>query len=512
MTAGHAAHLRRLETTRAEHLKQARTWLTELDKRRKIQKRTPLMGVDVGSTAGSRGGGRSEVARWLTGESGASMGATWAADRLLPLVQLALVRQKGPRAMFRSAKSLVQRKACFGATDVTVGAWMRPLGIPKFTGTPESWMKSMLPVGTGRRHLMTKRKVDAKRLMQLRVHKRQGLYLVSARRIISDFAKRGLPVGAKSWGRRARALLRGALCRMFDATEPAPTLVAAPSQLLYRVGNGGMCVVAVEEEAAMLEVSIVENPVLGSILMGVSPILRQGDTRKGLSTMQAHAALADGMHVGAVAAVIRRGWQLAGKWHTVRDKQWIGVHSSCAGLVNAGFLAARRAMKELGVEARLVCATELSPWRREALSMQYPSALIGEQATAHENFGRHAQVLVASWPCKPYSTANVEGAVPPLVWCQRAWNNTRLICEILARACAQDGGPPLLLVFENVPGLLTRKKCRPMLKHLLSEMALSPYTWYSQIVCARLHVGGQCRRPRLFFVGVRRAEEEAHLA
>ena len=90
------------------------------------------------------------------------------------------------------------------------------------------------------------------------------------------------------------------------------------------------------------------------------------------------------------------------------------------------------------------------------------------------------------------------------VWTARAWENTVLFGSILAGACSQVGGPPLLLVFENVAGLLTRKKCRPMLRHMLGEMALSPFAWFSQIVCARKHTGGQCLRPRLFLVGVLR--------
>ena len=129
----------------------------------------------------------------------------------------------------------------------------------------------MLPAATGRRYELHHRKVEVTRLVDLRVHKRPGCWLVSARRIISDVARMGLPVGAARWGRRARALLRGSVCRMVDTSEAAPTLVAAPSQLLDRVGNGTMCLLAIEEEAAMMEVPLVGDragSVLGSILLG----------------------------------------------------------------------------------------------------------------------------------------------------------------------------------------------------------------------------------------------------
>ena len=75
-----------------------------------------------------------------------------------------------------------------------------------------------------------------------------------------------------------------------------------------------MCILAVEEEAAIMEVSLVENSLLGSILLGKAEV-GQGRARAPLTALQAHAALADGMHVGAVAAVVSKGWELVLQIH-----------------------------------------------------------------------------------------------------------------------------------------------------------------------------------------------------
>ena len=506
LTAHCRAHLLRLEERRRDQFNQALDWLAALERDQTFRRLTE---ETEAAAAVRQRSPPSEMAKWLTGEGVLVINQQWWLNgwdngMLLPTVQAALQRLGGEKVrVFRVAISMVRRRAIFSASSISVGQWMRPLGVEEFRGVPQSWTQSMLPASSGRRHPLWQREVDAKRMRDLQVHKRKGCWLVSARRIIADVARRGLPVGAAQWGKRARALLRGALCRMVDPTEPTPTLVASPSQLLYRVGDGQICILAVEEEAAILEVSLVENTCLGMILLGQATV-GHGMRPAPLTALQAHAALADGMHVGAVAAVVSKGWELVLQMHGDVNFNMVRVHTSCAGLVNAGYLAVERAMGERHVTTRLVVATELVGWRREALAMQYPLALLVAQAAGGRAFSRHAHILVASWPCKPYSTANVEGRVAASVWTARAWENTVLFGSILAGACSQVGGPPLLLVFENVAGLLTRKKCRPMLRHMLGEMALSPFTWFSQIVCARKHTGGQCLRPRLFLVGVLR--------
>ena len=68
----------------------------------------------------------------------------------------------------------------------------------------------------------------------------------------------------------------------------------------------------------------------------------------------------------------------------------------------------------------------------------------------------------------------------------------------------QIAGPPLVMVLENVKGLIMRKRCRPYLLFLVRFLATTPHTWYNQVVCPRIHQGAQCLRPRLFFVGILR--------
>ena len=72
-----------------------------------------------------------------------------------------------------------------------------------------------------------------------------------------------------------------------------------------------------------------------------------------LTALQAHAAIADSMHVGAVAEVVKIGWLCALQVHpeALLSLKAVAVHSSCAGLINAGFLAVRKAMRNLGQEA-----------------------------------------------------------------------------------------------------------------------------------------------------------------
>ena len=78
-----------------------------------------------------------------------------------------------------------------------------------------------------------------------------------------------------------------------------------------------------------------------------------------LTALQAHAAIADSMHVGTAAEVIKIGWRRALQVHpeALLSLEVVAVHSSSAGLINAGFLAVRKAMRNLGWEACLVVGT-----------------------------------------------------------------------------------------------------------------------------------------------------------
>ena len=195
-----------------------------------------------------------------------------------------------------------------------------------------------------------------------KVHTYKGDALVSARHLIAALARRGLPVGAPSWGRRARVLLRGALCPMVTVEDPVPTLVASASQLLFRVSGGCMAILAVEEEASIMGIELEKEGklnMLGRILLGLVAVVGPVDTvmvdgfevrsqrqHASITALQAHAALADSMHVGLTAAIIRWAWLLMVQRLEVQTTvdQVVLVHAACAGMVNAGYLAAERAL------------------------------------------------------------------------------------------------------------------------------------------------------------------------
>ena len=165
------------------------------------------------------------------------------------------------------------------------------------------------------------------------------------------------------------------------------------------------------------------------------------------------------------------------------------------------FLACRRYFGEAAVMA---VASECAPRRRAALRRQYPQALIACQALYTTLLAVQCHVWGISWPCQFYSMAGVLLDDRRVSWRRAAWDNTLLVCRLLAAACAQQGGPPLMIVLENVPGLAVRRDCRPMLRRLCREMWQMPYMWLTQIVCAHEHCGAAMYRRRLFFVGVRR--------
>ena len=427
--------------------------------------------------------------------------------------------QYPPCAAFGLTNSRVKRvnfRAGEDGDHIFGGGFIESLNIGKFYGQTQSWTESMQPLTEGRRHPLEQRKVDVERLNSLQVLTHPGHRLVSARRVIADAAKKGLPVGATNWGRRAQAFLRGALWHQVTPDLPVPTLVASASQLLFQIKGGEMAILSVEEEASLMEIPLTtgdgEWSMLGRFLLGVQKVVWKSrstprhTSAHELTALQAHAAIADSMHVGAVAEVVKIGWRRAIEVHP--EELWslelVSVHSSCAGLVNAGFLAVRKAMRNLGREAHLAEATESNRMRREALKLMYPGATISDFAYGPMSFGRRADILIISWPCTPYSTANVGSRVTMAEKRYRAWTNTLLVISILAKAAVQKGGPPFMVVLENVQGLITRQLCRPMLRQLMRELAGSIWTWTNQVVCPRQHFGKQCRRPRWMAVGILR--------
>ena len=154
------------------------------------------------------------------------------------------------------------------------------------------------------------------------------------------------------------------------------------------------------------------------------------------------------------------------------------------------------------VDVVLAVATECVAWRQKALLLQYPGVQLFGDACEPEAFRVEMEVLIVSWPCMPYSAANrvPKGAIERFRL--RARQNTELVVDVL-RCAAAARTPPLLILLENVPGLVERsiyEECRALLLATLSGM---PYVWRDGILCpAELRMGPQMRR-RWFGVGVR---------
>ena len=224
-----------------------------------------------------------------------------------------------------------------------------------------------------------------------------------------------------------------------------------------------------------------------------------GSAGRLLTPLQANAEVGSTMHVGVVSALIRAGWARLRAEVRERTVQ-VRVHSAFAGLINAGFLAVLEAFCDRDVS--LAVATELVDWKRDALRLQFPSALLFADARELGAFCVWAEVLIVSWPCMPYSAAKHVPADALPAFKQRARQNTELVIRVLQLAAAAPV-PPVLILLENVPGLVERsiyEGCRVL---LAAAMLSVGYSWQDGTLCpAALHMGPQMRK-RWYAVGLR---------
>ena len=145
-----------------------------------------------------------------------------------------------------------------------------------------------------------------------------------------------------------------------------------------------MAILAVEEEAGIMGIELEKEGkmnMLGRILLGlvavVGPVetvmvdgfaVRSQRQHASITALQAHAALADSMHVGLTAAIIRWAWLMMVERHEIQAVEHVvQVHAACAGIVNAGYLAAERALQSLQLTAALSVASEKCLVRRDVL-------------------------------------------------------------------------------------------------------------------------------------------------
>ena len=89
-------------------------------------------------------------------------------------------------------------------------------------------------------------------------------------------------------------------------------------------------------------------------------------------------------------------------------------------------------------------------------------------------------------------------------WQRECAANTALVVEIVVRAVWCSVRPPLIILLENVPGLVDRGGCAWCRDWLSAELEATPYHWSDQVLCPAVHFGWPMARARWYAVGVRR--------
>ena len=383
------------------------------------------------------------------------------------------------------ARALVRRRP--GALG------MPPLLLPLAAEMRPCWTFALRAIGTGLRHDSSKRLADRLLMQGLGYMSANGVRLVNPARVASILREHSITAGQVGWVAAAKRALKSRR-HFHGVAQAAPANISASAQLLYQCVRGRAEVVAVETYLDWM--SIPTSAMLLRILRGQQ---RLGSTGRLLTPLQANAEVGSTMHVGVVSALIRAGWarlRAEVRGRIVR----ILVHSSFAGLINAGFLAVRAAFD--GVEVALAVATEIVDWKRDALRLQFPSAVLFADAREVGAFMVTSEVMVVSWSCMPYSAAKHVPADALSAFKRRARQNTELVIRVLQLAAAAPS-PPLLILLENVPGLVERsiyEGCRILLAAAMMSIG---YSWQDGTLCpAALHMGPQMRK-RWYAVGVR---------
>ena len=230
-----------------------------------------------------------------------------------------------------------------------------------------------------------------------------------------------------------------------------------------------------------------------------------GGGREALQAADAAAGVCRGGVVDALRSGGPAGWSGLGKSASrpsVRARlPSVRVHSSCAAVINAGFAAVQQAIPHARVQ--LAVATETVWWRRRALELQWPEAVVVADARADEAFAVPVEIMIVSWPCQPNSAAKHVPAESVELIVRQAMDNAQLVIDIVRRAAASTS-PPLLILLENVPGLVERVIFEPCCVWIAAALEATGYAWEECTECpAALCIGAQQRR-RWYGVGIRR--------
>ena len=165
--------------------------------------------------------------------------------------------------------------------------------------------------------------------------------------------------------------------------------------------------------------------------------------------------------------------------------------SICSGIGVCHRAAALIASENPGFQVTQVFACEVARDARTVLSADFPSLrLFGD---ACEDAGRmpDCDVLVAGFPCQPYSAANRhrKGSA------DKRSDVVRAIVEYVQRA------QPRVVVLENVPGILAWGQ--DVLLHISKEFQASGYQLDFKTLSSDLHGGVPQRRRRLYVLAFR---------
>ena len=174
-----------------------------------------------------------------------------------------------------------------------------------------------------------------------------------------------------------------------------------------------------------------------------------------------------------------------------RQRRLWRMGSICSGIGVCHRAAALIASENPGFQVTQVFACEVERTARTVLSTDFPSLrLFGD---ACEDAGRMpvCDVLVAGFPCQPYSSANRhrKGSA------DKRCNVMRAIVEYVQRAL------PRVVVLENVPGIVTWGQ--DVLLYISKEFQASGYQLDFKMLSSDLHGGVPQRRRRLYVLAFR---------
>ena len=153
---------------------------------------------------------------------------------------------------------------------------------------------------------------------------------------------------------------------------------------------------------------------------------------------------------------------------------------------------------ELGLEraglGRTVWQCELDPWARGVLARHWPGVPCHGDIHSFDPPRGSAEVICAGFPCQPFSAAGS----------RLGWDDPRALWPQAARVVRKVR--PLLIVLENVPGLLGRG-----LDRVLGDLAALGYDAEWDCITAGA-LGAPHERDRLFIIAFRRRSLSAYSA